>query len=86
MLLGPVAEGARRFGPKASQQQCDALRTLVEGATGSVAVPAATAYGALNLPASGAVRMIIKSSEPGKKPDGGDASSEKAGSSASASN
>ena len=86
MLLGPVAESARRFGSKASKQQCDALRQLVEQADGVTAVPAATAYGALNLPSSQAVRMIIKPNEPAKKNDGGDASSEKAGPSANASN
>lgn len=85
MLLGPVAESARRFGSKATSAQGDALRQLVENATDVVAVPAATAYGALNLPSSQAVRMIIKSSEPGKRNEG-DASSEKAGSSANASN
>ena len=67
MLLGAVAQGARRFGSKATTAQADAVRELVRTSTGPVADAAAAAFGALSLPSSEAVDLIIKSRVPGKK-------------------
>ena len=81
MLLGPVAQGARRFGSKATTAQADAVRELVRSAGGGVADAAAAAYGALSLPSSEAVDLIIKSRVPGKKaeaaPAGGESADDK---------
>jgi hypothetical protein len=67
MLLGSVAQGARRFGSKATSAQSDAVRELVRGSTGATADAAAAAFGALSLPSSEAVDLIIKSRVPGKQ-------------------
>jgi len=69
MLFGPVADGARRFGSKATTAQSDAIRELVRTSTGPVADAASAAFGALSLPSSEAVDLIIKSRVPGKKAD-----------------
>ena len=69
MLLSPVAQGARRFGSKATTAQADAVRELVRTAGGSVAEAAAAAFGALSLPSSEAVDLILKSRVPGKHAD-----------------
>lgn len=68
MLLGPVAISARRWGPKATSQQADALRMIVTSATGGLADAASAAYGALSLPPGQAVEMILKSRQPGATP------------------
>lgn len=67
MLLGAVAQGARRFGSKATSTQADAVRELVRTSTGATADAAAAAFGALSLPSSEAVDLIVKSRVPGKK-------------------
>jgi hypothetical protein len=85
-LLHPVAQSARRFGTLATKSQADALRQLVETATGATADAAAAAYGAMNLPSSEAVDLIIKSREPGKKAEGAAPSEKASGTSANASN
>jgi hypothetical protein len=69
MLFGPVADGARRFGSKATTAQSDAIRELVRTSMGPVADAASAAFGALSLPSSEAVDLIIKSRVPGKKAD-----------------
>jgi hypothetical protein len=69
MLFGPVADGARRFGSKATTAQSDAIRELVRTSAGPVADAASAAFGALSLPSSEAVDLIIKSRVPGKKAD-----------------
>jgi hypothetical protein len=65
LLLAPVGQGARRFGSKATTAQADAIRELVKKSTGSLADAAAAAFGALSLPSSEAVDLIIKSRVPG---------------------
>jgi hypothetical protein len=67
MLFGPVADGARRFGSKATTAQSDAIRELVRTSMGPVADAASAAFGALSLPSSEAVDLIIKSRVPGKQ-------------------
>jgi hypothetical protein len=75
MLLGAVAQGARRFGSQATAAQSDAMRELVRSSTGPLADAAAAAFGAMGLPSSEAVDLIIKSRVPGAKAAGGDAGS-----------
>lgn len=65
MLLSPVAQGARRFGSKATSAQADAVRELVRTSSGPLADAAAAAFGALSLPSSEAVDLIIKARAPG---------------------
>jgi hypothetical protein len=67
MLLGPVARSARRFGSQATAAQTDSIRDLVRTSSGSLADAAAAAYGALSLPSSEAVDLIIKARVPGTK-------------------
>ena len=67
MLLGPVARSARRFGSQATAAQTDSIRDLVRTSSGSRADAAAAAYGALSLPSSEAVDLIIKARVPGTK-------------------
>lgn len=71
MLFAPVASSARRWGSQVTRQQADALRTLVTTATGALADAASAAYGALNLPPSQAVDMILKARRPGASSEGG---------------
>ena len=65
-LFGPVASSARRWGAKATPQQAEALRAIVTKATGALADAASMAYGAMSLPPSQAVEMILKSRQPGQ--------------------
>jgi hypothetical protein len=69
LLLQSVAQGARRFGPRATDAQADAIRDLVRSASGANADAAAAAFGALRLPSSEAVDLILKARVPGKKPE-----------------
>jgi hypothetical protein len=64
-LLGSVAEGARRFGGKATKAQTDAIRELVRTSNGPTADAAAAAFGALGLPAGDAVELVLKFRVPG---------------------
>jgi hypothetical protein len=66
LLLEPVAASARRWGNHVASTQADALRAIVERATGALADAAAAAYGALNLPSGQAVQMILKVRKPGQ--------------------
>jgi hypothetical protein len=66
-LLQSVAQGARRFGPKATAAQSDAIRELVRSASGANADAASAAFGALGMPSSEAVKLILDSRVPGKK-------------------
>ena len=68
MLLNAVAQGARRFGSQATTPQADAIRDLVRTSSGSLADAAAAAYGALGMPSSEAVDLIVKARVPGAKP------------------
>ena len=67
LLLQAVAQGARRFGPRASETQANAMRDLVRSASGANADAAAAAFGALRLPSSEAVDLILKARVPGKR-------------------
>jgi len=58
-LLDYVAQSARRFGSYASTAQIKSLVSLVTSATGPVGTAAAQAHGALNLPASNMVPLIV---------------------------
>ena len=49
--------------------QADAIRDLVRSASGANADAAAAAFGALRLPSSEAVDLILKARVPGKKPE-----------------
>ena len=69
MLLAPVAQGARRFGSRATSAQADAIRTLVRTSLGARADAAAIAFGALSLPSSEAVDLIVTSRVPGQAPE-----------------
>ena len=64
-LLGSVAEGARRFGGKATKAQTDAIRELVRSSSGATSDAAAAAFGALGLPAGDAVDLLLKFRVPG---------------------
>ncbi len=88
MLLGPVAASARRWGPRATQDQANALRMIVVNATGALADAASAAYGALSLPPDQAVEMILKARKPnsGQPAVEGTASNEDHGSNISSSN
>jgi len=59
LLLELVAQSAKRFGSYASQSQVSSLVGLVKTSIGPVATAAAQAHGALNLPASNMVPMIV---------------------------
>lgn len=58
-MLDYVAQSARRYGSYASEAQIRSLVNLVKTARGPVATAAAQAHGALNLPASNMVPLII---------------------------
>lgn len=58
-LLDFVAQSARRFGSYASDAQIKSLINLVKSSTGPVGTAAAQAHGALNLPASNMVPLIV---------------------------
>lgn len=59
-LLDRVAASARRFGNKVEPRQVEALLKLIGESTGATADAAARVHGALNLPASNAVKLIVK--------------------------
>ena len=59
-LMNQVATSARHFGNKTMPRQVDALRTLIQSSTGDTADAAANAYGALDLPSSETVKLIVK--------------------------
>lgn len=58
-LLDFVSQSAKRFGSYASTAQITSLVNMVKTARGPVATAAAQAHGALNLPASNMVPMIV---------------------------
>lgn len=58
-LFEYVAQSAKRFGSYASEAQVAALVNLVKTAIGPVATAAAQAHGALNLPASNMVPLVV---------------------------
>jgi hypothetical protein len=64
-LLASVTEGARRFGGKASDSQMTALRDLVRTSSGATADAVAAAVGALGLPPSESVDLVLKFRVPG---------------------
>jgi hypothetical protein len=66
-LLQSVAQGARRFGPKATSSQSDAIRELVRNSAGATSEAASAAFGALGMPSSEAVKLILDARVPGKK-------------------
>jgi len=57
-LLSRVADSVRLFGDRAEKRHVDALLELIAKATGPTADAAAAVHGALNLPASDAVKLI----------------------------
>jgi hypothetical protein len=57
-LLQLTADSVRRFGDKAEKRHVDGLLDLIAKATGPTAEAAATVHGSLNLPDSGAVKLI----------------------------
>ena len=57
-LLGHLADSIRLFGDRAEKRHLDALIDLIGNSAGEVAEAAATVHGALNLPASDAVKLI----------------------------
>lgn len=59
-LLDRVAASARRFGNRAEPRQTDALLELIAASQGPVADAAARVHGAMNLPASNAVKLITR--------------------------
>ncbi|MBL9140881.1 MAG: hypothetical protein JNK53_03355 [Phycisphaerae bacterium] len=81
MLFVPVASSARRWGSFATPQQANGVRMVVESATGALGNAASAAYGALNLPPSQAVDMILKARKPGQGASEGESGSEGGGSS-----
>ena len=60
-LLVDLAESANAFGNKISAEQGDRLTELVKTSRGDLAVAAAQAHGALTLPTSNAVQLILSS-------------------------
>ncbi len=59
-LLDSLSESATYFGNLLKPAQLDQITELVESSTGDTALAAARAYGALGLPTSDAVKMILK--------------------------
>lgn len=59
-LLNNLAASATHFGNLISQSQTDTLLELVRTGGGEVAIAAAQAHGALTLPTSNAVKLIVK--------------------------
>lgn len=59
-FLESLATNARLFGAHLTEQQYDQLIALVDSASGDVAVAAAEAYGALNLPTTRSAQSITK--------------------------
>lgn len=59
-LLGSLAESATYFGNHLDQQLTDRLLQLVQTSTDETAIAAARAHGALTLPTSNAVQMILR--------------------------
>jgi len=57
-LLGHVSDSVRLWGDKAEKRHVEALIELIAKSEGDVAEAAATVHGALNLPASDAVKLI----------------------------
>lgn len=62
-FLTNVADSARRFGSAADRSQVAQLRELVQKSDGPVGTAAATAYGALNLPPSDLVPLVVVKDE-----------------------
>ena len=58
-MLNALADSATHFGNMLTTKQADAITKLVESAQGDLAVAAAQAHGALTLPTSSAVQMIL---------------------------
>ena len=58
-LLDSLAESARHFGNKLGEIQVDQVLALVKSAKGEEALAAARAHGALTLPTSNAVELIV---------------------------
>lgn len=59
VLLDAVAASARKYGNQLSQSQIAALKALLRSDDAAVATAAAHAYGALGLPASDVVQLIV---------------------------
>ncbi len=59
-LLGSLAESATYYGNQMDVTQTDRLLALVKEATGPLAVAASRAHGAMTLPTSNAVQLIVK--------------------------
>ena len=59
-LLDSLAESARQFGSKLGQIQLDQLLALVRDSEGPLALAAARAHGALTLPTSNVVQLILE--------------------------
>ena len=57
-LLFRVADSVRLFGDKAEERHVTALVDLIANSSGDVAEAAANVHGALNLPTSGAVKLL----------------------------
>jgi hypothetical protein len=60
MLLDAVASSARKFGNQLSQSQVAALKALLRSDESAVATAAAHAFGALGLPTSDVVQLIVE--------------------------
>jgi len=59
MLLMSVATSARKFGNLLQPNQIESLRTLIQNSSGSTADAAGQAFGALGLPTSEVVKLIL---------------------------
>ena len=59
MLLMSVAKSARKFGNLLQPNQIESLRTLIQDSSGSTADAAGQAFGALGLPTSEVVKLIL---------------------------
>ena len=59
MLLMSVATSARKFGNLLQPSQIESLRTLIQDSSGSTADAAGQAFGALGLPTSEVVKLIL---------------------------
>ena len=59
MLLMSVAKSARKFGNLLQPNQIESLRTLIQNSSGSTADAAGQAFGALGLPTSEVVKLIL---------------------------
>ncbi len=57
-LLDRVAASVKRYGPRAEERQIQGLLDLIANASGATAEAAARVHGALNLPASPALKLI----------------------------